>query len=75
MKLGHATESPREVKQRQKFLMMSCRQIVTQLSFFQFMANLAQSGSRILDAQSADLLFSIRAIFYLTKTENRTKNL
>ena len=52
---------------------MSCRKIVTSLSFFQFMANLEQSGSQIPDAESAKLMFSLIITFYLTKTENRTK--
>ena len=52
---------------------MSCRQIVTSLSFFQFMANLEQSGSRIPDAQHVKLIFSLVGTFNLTKTENRTK--
>ena len=43
------------------------------MSFFQFMANLEQSGSRIPDAESVKLRFSSIVIFYLTKTENRTK--
>ena len=33
-----------------KWRMMSCQQIVTSLSFLQFMANLEQSRSRIPDA-------------------------
>ena len=48
---------------------------VTSLSFFQFMANLEQSRSRIPDAQSAKLTFSLIVTFYSTKSENRTKNL
>ena len=48
-------------------------EIMTSLSFFQFMANLEQSEGRIPDAQSLKLLFSLIATFYLTKTENRTK--
>ena len=35
------------------------------------MANLEQSGSRIPDAQSIKLIFSLTVTFYLTKTENR----
>ena len=53
--------------------MTSCRKIVTSLSFFQFTANLEQSGSRIPDVESAKLMFSLKVTFYLTKTENRTK--
>ena len=51
----------------------SCREIVTSLSFFQFMVNLEQSRSRISDAVSARLMFSLKVAFYLIKTENRTK--
>ena len=40
---------------------------------FQFMANLEQFGSRILDAQHVKLIFSLVETFYLTKTESRTK--
>ena len=53
--------------------MTSCQQIVTSLVFFQFMANLEQSRSRIPDAQSVKFTFSLTAAFYLTKIENRTK--
>ena len=44
-------------------------------SFFQFMVNSEQSGSRIPDGYSAKLTFSIIVIFYPAKTENRPKNL
>ena len=41
----------KETKQDRKNLtMMLCRQIVTSLSFFRFMVNLEQSGSRFLNA-------------------------
>ena len=52
MKLEPETKTDkRKKKQRQKNLtMMSCRKIVTPLPFFQFAANLEQSGSRIPDA-------------------------
>ena len=46
---------------------------MTSLSFFRFMVNLGQSGSRIPDAESVKLIFSLTVTFYLTKTENRTK--
>ena len=52
--------------------MISCRQILTPLSFFWFMANLEQSRSRTLGIWSVKL--SSLAFFYLTKTENGTKN-
>ena len=61
----------RETKQRQKNLTMtSPQQIVTSLSFFQFMANLEPSGSRIPEAESVKLTFSLKVTFNLTKTEN-----
>ena len=40
---------------------------------FWVLANLEQSGGRILDTESAKLMFSVIGIFCLTKTENRTK--
>ena len=43
------------------------------LLFFQFTTNLVQSGSRIPDAQSVKIIFSLIVAFYLRKTENRTK--
>ena len=52
---------------------MSCREIVTSLSFFQFMANLEQSESRIPDTEHVTHTFSLAVTFYLTKTDNRTK--
>ena len=61
----------RETKQCQKNLTMtSHQQIVTSLSFFQFMANLEPSGSRIPEAESVKLTFSLKVTFNLTKTEN-----
>ena len=53
--------------------MISCQQIMTSFLFFPFMANLEQSGSRIPEAQSVKLIFSLIVTFYLTKTENRIK--
>ena len=52
MKLEPVTKlDKRETKQRQKKLtMMSFQKTVTPLSFFQFMADLEQSGSRIPDS-------------------------
>ena len=51
MKLGPVTKlDKREIKRRQKYLAMtSCRQFVTSLLFFRFMANLEQSRSWIPD--------------------------
>ena len=48
--------------------MMSCQKIVTSLLFFQFMANLEQPGSRILETRSAKVTFSLTVTFYLTKS-------
>ena len=64
----------REIKQRQKkWTLMSCRKIVTSLSFFGFPANLQQSGGRIPDTESAKGTFSVIVTFCLTKTGNKTK--
>ena len=46
---------------------------MTSLSFFQFIANLEQSGSKIPDVWSVKHTFSLKVTFYLTKTESRTK--
>ena len=43
------------------------------LLVFQLMANLGQSGSRIPDAWSVKLTFSLTVTFYPKKTENKTK--
>ena len=43
------------------------------ISFFRFTVNLEQFGSRISDARSVKLTFSLIVNFYLTKTGNRTK--
>ena len=50
--------------------MMSCRKIMTSFLCFGFMASLELSASRILDAQSVKLIFSLKGSFYLTKIEN-----
>ena len=55
-----------------KFTTTSCRKIVTSLSFFQFMANLQPSGSRIPDVWFMKLKSSLTITFYLTKLDNRT---
>ena len=41
--------------------------------FSQFIANLKQSRKQIPNAWYIKLTFSLKIIFYLTKTENRTK--
>ena len=63
----------RDVKKN--LAMTSCRQIMTSLSFFQFMVNLEQSGRCIPNPWSVKLTFSLKVNFYLTKTENGTKRL
>ena len=68
MKLGPVTKL-----EKKKIMMTSCQQIVISLSFFQFLANLEQSGSQILDTYFVKSTFSLLATSYLTKTENRTK--
>ena len=45
----------------------------SQSLFFQFIANLQPSGSRIPDAWSIKLTFSSIVTFHLTKTGNRAK--
>ena len=54
-------------------MMTSCQQIVTSLSFFQFMVHWEQSGGWIPDAWRVKLIFSLKVTFYLTKSEDRTK--
>ena len=74
MKLRTAAKLDKKTRQRQKSLTMtSCRQIVTSLSFFQFMTNSKQSVGGNQDVWSVKLIFSLTVTFYLTKTENRTK--
>ena len=74
IKLGPVTKLYKRNKRMSKILMMtSVQKIVTSLQVFQFMANLEQSVSQILDAEFAKLMFSLIVTFYVTKTENRTK--
>ena len=49
------------------------RQIITSLPFFRFMTNLDHPGSRIPKVWFVKLTFLLTVTFYLTKTENRTK--
>ena len=75
MKLGPVTKLDKRNKATSKKLTLtSCRKIVTSLSFFGFLANLEQSGGRILETESAKVMFSVKTTFCLTTTENRTKN-
>ena len=74
MNLGPVINLTREIKPRQKNLTMTaCRKIMTSLPFFQFLANLEQSGSRIPDVQSIKIIFSLIVTFCPKKTEIRTK--
>ena len=66
----------RDTRQRQEILAMtSCRQIKTSLTFFQFKANLEQTGRLTPVAWSVKLTFLLIAPFYLTKAENITKKI
>ena len=73
MKLGSVTKLDKRNKEKQNLTLTSCRKIMTSLSFFRFLANLEQSGGRISDKESANIMFSVIATFCLRKTENRTK--
>ena len=75
MKLGAVTKLDKRNTTTSKqygddVLLVNCDVIVL---IFRFLAHLQPSGSRILDAWPIELTFSLTIIFYLTKTENRTK--
>ena len=53
--------------------MTSCQKIVTSFSFFGFLANLEQSGGRILETESVKAMFSVIVTFCVTKTEKTAK--
>ena len=74
MKLGAVTKlDKRNRTTLKKLTMMSFGQIMTSSSFFRFVFDLEQSRTRIADAWSATLTFSLIIIlFHLTKTENKT---
>ena len=55
--------------------MTSGQQIMISLLFVGFMANLEQSRSRIPDASSVILSFSLTVTFFLKKLETELKNL
>ena len=55
--------------------MASSWQIVTPLYFCQFLANLEQSGHRILEAQSVKLRFSLNKVFVSQKLKTKLKSL
>ena len=72
MKLGPVTKlDKRNMITLKNSTMMSSQQTVTSLSFFNFMARFQPSGSRIPDASSIKLTFSLIITFYFKKTENR----
>ena len=72
MKLRPATKLDKRNKKTSKNLAMTpCREIVTSLSFFGFLANLEQSGCRIPDTESAKVLFSVKVTFCLTKLKTQ----
>ena len=74
MKLGSVTKfHKRKETKSKKFDDNFMSEIVKSLSFFQFTANLEQSGSRIPDAYLVKLIFWLIITFYLSKTESRTK--
>ena len=76
IKLGPVTKLGKQKTATSKtFAIISCQQTFTSLSFFRFMANLEQSGSRIPDALPVKFTSSLLVTFYLTRTENRTKTL
>ena len=74
MKLGPVAKLyKRNTTTSKKLTMASFQQIITALSFFQFMTDLEQSGTWIPDSWSVILTFLLISTFYLTKTENRNK--
>ena len=74
MKLGSVTKLEKRKDTRSKKIDDDFMpEIVTSLSIFQFMANMQQSGSRVPDAYPVKRIFSLIVIFYIPKTENRTK--
>ena len=74
MKLGPVTKlGKRNTGTSKNLTRMSCQQNMTLFTFFQFMADLEQSGNQIPDAWSVKLIFSLAVTLYLTKTANRTK--
>ena len=68
MKLGPVTKLDKRKKTTSKNLTMTSCEIVTSLSIVGFLANLEQSAGRILDTESAEVMFSVTVTFCLTKT-------
>ena len=77
MKPGPVTKLDKGNKTMSKKIltMTSCWKIVTSLPISQFAANLKQFGSRIPDAYSVRLMFSLIVVFYLKKQNIELKNL
>ena len=75
MMIEPVTNLTRETQQCWKYLTMTpCQQIVTPLSFFQFMDNFKQATtSQIPNAWTVKLTFWLIISFYLKITESRTK--
>ena len=74
MKLGSVTKlDKRNTATSKKFYVEFMKTIVTSLSFFEFLADLEQSGGRIPDTESAKVMFSVKVTFGFTKTGIRTK--
>ena len=72
MKLGSVTKlDNRNRRTSKKFDVDFMKKILTSLS--QNLANLGQSGGRILDTESAKVIFSVKITFVFTKTGIRTK--
>ena len=76
MKLRPVTKLDKRNKATSKNLTMtSFRKIVTSLSFFGFLDNLEQSGGRIPDTESAEVMFSVTVTFCLKKLKTELENL
>ena len=77
MKFGPVAKFEKQNKttSKKKLTMTSCWKIVASVPFFQFTANLEQSGSRIPDTYSVKLIFSLIVTFNLAKTKTELRNL
>ena len=73
MKRRPVTKLDKRNKTTSKNLTMT--KIVTSLSFFGFLDNLEQSGGRIPDTESAEVMFSVTVTFCLKKLKTELKNL
>ena len=58
-----AKPDKRNMAKLKKMMMTLCQKIMTSLSFFRFVANLEQSGSRTLETWSIRLTFSLIVAF------------